>query len=122
MTGTSAASRLMIAAGALAGLATVAMAAVNAHAVHDPDARELIATAVQMQGWHAIILVVCGVWAERGGRLAQVAGAAFAAGLLIFCGDVYLLAFGGPHLGVAPVGGVILMLGWLLLAASALFA
>lgn len=115
-------TRLWIALGALAGLGTVAMAAVNAHAVHDPAAGALVGTAVQMQGWHAIMLVVSGVWAQRGGRLAHLAGAAFAAGLLVFCGDVYLLAFGGPHLGVAPVGGGVLMLGWLLLAASALLA
>ncbi len=115
-------SRVWIALGALAGCLTVVMAAVNAHAIHDPDAARLIATAVQMQGWHAIILVVCGVWSQRGGRIAHAAGALFALGLLMFCGDVYLLAFGGPHLGIAPAGGAALMLAWLLLGASALLA
>lgn len=115
-------SRVWIVLGALAGCATVVMAAINAHAVSDPNASRLIGTAVQMQGWHAIILVVCGVWSQRGGRIVHVAGAMFALGLLVFCGDVYLLAFGGPHLGIAPVGGAALMLAWLLLGTSALLA
>ena len=108
--------------GSLLGLGTVAMAAYAAHGVADPAARALVLTAVQMQGWHAIILVICGLWAARGGRLAHLAALAFAVGIVVFCGDVYLLALAGVHLGVAPLGGSLVMLGWLLLAASALIA
>ncbi len=56
-----------------------------------------------------------------GGRLAHLAGAAFAIGLVLFCGGVYAIALGGVRLpDVAPTGGTILMLGWLLLGLSAL--
>ena len=55
-------------------------------------------------------------------RLAHWAGAAFVVGLVLFCGAVYALALGGLRLPMlAPVGGSLLMLGWLLLAASALW-
>jgi uncharacterized membrane protein YgdD (TMEM256/DUF423 family) len=83
----------------------------------------MVRDAIQMQGWHALALLACGLWADRGGRLADWAGAAFAAGLVVFCGAVYALALGGMRLPmVAPIGGTLLMLGWALLAASALWA
>ena len=48
------------------------------------------------------------------------AGWAFLAGLVLFCGAVWSVALTGRSLGpVAPTGGLLLMLGWLLLAVSA---
>ena len=117
--------RLWIGLGALAGLAAVIMAAVSAHALPgrlDPAALAMAQSATQMLGWHALALLACGLWANRGGRLADAAGAAFAIGLVLFCGSVYALALADVRVGlVAPAGGFILMLGWLLLAASAVW-
>jgi uncharacterized membrane protein YgdD (TMEM256/DUF423 family) len=100
------------------------MAALAAHTLPqrlDPQNMSLVRNALQLHGWHALALLACGLWAERGGRLADAAAAAFLAGTILFCGTVYALALGGPRLPVlAPVGGALLMLGWLLLAASAL--
>jgi uncharacterized membrane protein YgdD (TMEM256/DUF423 family) len=113
--------RIWIGLGALAGLAAVALAAVAAHAGLDAAPLEMLRSGVQMQGWHALALLFTGLWAPRGGRLAHLAGVAFALGLVLFCGGVYAIAFAGIHLAsVAPTGGSILMLGWLLLALSAL--
>ena len=110
--------RAWVAAGALAGLLAVA-AAGTAH-LPGGDARAL-GSAVQMHGWHALALVATGLWGARGGRLTHLAGAAFALGLLLFCGTIYLSAAGGPRLvALAPMGGGAFMLGWLLLGASAL--
>jgi uncharacterized membrane protein YgdD (TMEM256/DUF423 family) len=115
--------RTWIGLGALAGFLAVAMAAVGAHLVADPAAAAMLGRAVEMQGWHALALLATGLWARRGGRLADLAGAAFVLGLLAFCGAVYALALGGVHAGpLAPVGGTLLMLGWALLGASALTA
>jgi uncharacterized membrane protein YgdD (TMEM256/DUF423 family) len=48
-----------------------------------------------------------------------VAGWLFLAGILLFCGSLYLLAFTGMHSGyVTPAGGLAFILGWLLLAAA----
>ncbi len=113
--------RLWIGLGALAGVSAVAMAAALAHLVRDPAAAEMAGRAVQMQGWHALALLAAGLWAPRGGRLVDLAAAAFVLGLLGFCGAVYARALGGLNLGtLAPIGGSLLMLGWLLLGASAL--
>ncbi len=112
--------RVWVALGAFAGLLAVAAAAGAAHLPVDAGQARAIGAAVQMQGWHALALVGCGIWGAHGGRLVHAAGVAFALGALLFCGTVYAGALGGPHLGVlAPVGGSLLMLGWLLLGLSA---
>ncbi len=115
--------RLWIGLGALAGLSAVAMAAMTAHGLEaiGPARLQMARDAVQMQGWHALALLACGLWARRGGVLSDWAGAAFSLGLLLFCGGVYALALGGVGLGaIVPAGGVLLMLGWALLGVSAL--
>jgi uncharacterized membrane protein YgdD (TMEM256/DUF423 family) len=115
-------TRLWIGLGAVAGLLAVAMAAVAAHGLEaiGPARLGMVRNALQMQGWHALALLACGLWAPRGGRLADWAGAAFAVGLVLFCGGVYGLALAGlPVAILAPVGGILLMVGWLLLAVSA---
>jgi uncharacterized membrane protein YgdD (TMEM256/DUF423 family) len=117
--------RTWIALGALAGFTAVAMAALAAHGLEDlpPPALQMLRNAMQMQGWHALALLACGLWAPRGGRLADAAGAAFAAGTVLFCGAIYALVLMQLHLAmVAPIGGTLLLLGWLLLGVSALLA
>ncbi|HVY17890.1 MAG TPA: DUF423 domain-containing protein [Rhodopila sp.] len=113
--------RLWMVLGAIAGFGAVAMAAVAAHAVHDPGAQRVVESGVRMEGWHALALIGVGLWAPRGGRVTDLAGAAFAVGMVMFCAAVYSLGLFGTSLGVvAPLGGTVLMLGWLLLAVAAL--
>jgi uncharacterized membrane protein YgdD (TMEM256/DUF423 family) len=117
--------RFWITLGSLAGLIAVAMAAVAAHALTglDPARVRMVENGIQMQGWHALALVGCGLWVPRGGRIADLAGAAFLVGIVAFCGAVYSLGLAGVSLGiVAPTGGILLMLGWLLLGLSAVRA
>jgi uncharacterized membrane protein YgdD (TMEM256/DUF423 family) len=117
--------RTWIALGALAGLTAVAMAAVAAHGLGglDPAALAMVQSGIEMHGWHALALLACGLWAPRGGRLADAAGAAFAVGLVLFCGAVYAPGLGGVRLGMmAPAGGTLLMVGWGLLGLSAVAA
>ena len=113
--------RIWIGLGSLLGLGTVAMASYLAHGVSDPAAARIIASGVQMQGWHALALIGTGLWTPRGGRLADAAGAAIAVGVILFCSAVYSLGLAGISLGpIAPVGGTLTMAGWLLLAISAM--
>lgn len=116
--------RTWIGLGALIGLAAVGMAALAAHGLDalGPARLQMVRNALQMQGWHALALLACGLWSGRGGgALADSAGVAFLAGLALFCGSVYALAIGGAPVGpLAPVGGTLLMLGWALLGLSAL--
>jgi uncharacterized membrane protein YgdD (TMEM256/DUF423 family) len=115
--------RVWIGLGAAAGLVAVAMAAVAAHAPVTAAQAQMLRDGVQMQGWHALALLGAGLFARtaRGGRFwLRWAGLAFAAGMLLFCGDIYLLVFAGVHLAVAPAGGLLLMGGWALLGIAAL--
>ncbi|MBI1180696.1 MAG: DUF423 domain-containing protein [Alphaproteobacteria bacterium] len=110
--------------GAALGLSAVALGAVGAHAVPlDDHARALFETANRYHFYHAIALVLTGVslghvhaWLGHG------AGMAFLMGTVLFSGSLYLTALHGPNaLGfLAPVGGTLLMAGWLLLALAAL--
>lgn len=113
-------TRLWIVLGSLYGLTAVAMAALSAH-VLPAAGQPMVRDALQMQGWHALALLFTGLWAARGGLAANLAGAAFALGTPLFCGAVYALAVFGLHLPMlAPVGGSLLMLGWVMLGISAI--
>ncbi len=120
-----------MALGAVQGFVAVVAAAAAAHlAAGRLDAARMRAVdaAVQLQGWHASggrgLRGVGGVPQQRGGgALAGWAGAAFLVGSLLFCGAAWFNGVTGASLGpTAPTGGLLLMLGWLLLAASALRA
>lgn len=120
--GAIAMQRIWFGLGSLAGLAAVAMAAFAAHGISDAASARIVGSGVQMQGWHALALLAVALWVPRGGWLAQLAGAAFTVGLALFCGAVYSLGLAGVSWGIlAPTGGILLMVGWLLLGASAVF-
>jgi uncharacterized membrane protein YgdD (TMEM256/DUF423 family) len=116
--------------GALLGFAAVALSAVAAHALPsrlDAKALTAVQSAIQMQGWHALVLLFCAVWMLRAPPAslvwANVAGAAFSLGVVLFSGSIYAGELGGVRIGpTAPTGGILLMAGWLLLAVSALRA
>ncbi|MFH5926762.1 DUF423 domain-containing protein [Roseomonas xinghualingensis] len=115
--------RIWIAAGSLAGLLAVALSAYAAHGLTlDPARARMIDNALTQQGWHALALIAVGILAGRwGGWVVNGAGAAFLLGMILFCGAVWTVAITGRSLGsIAPAGGMLMMLGWLLLAVAAL--
>jgi uncharacterized membrane protein YgdD (TMEM256/DUF423 family) len=116
--------RLWLGLAGLFGLTGVIMAALAAHALPGrltPAALGLVHTAIEMQMWHALALLGCGVLARtHPGRRVTVAGAAFALGTVLFCGAVYSLALTGVELpAVAPTGGFLVMAGWISLGTLA---
>jgi len=113
--------KALVALGALAGLAGVALSAAAAHVTGGGT----LETAARFLLFHAPALL--GVAALTGTRrihpgAGRAAGLAFALGLVLFCGDLALRSFRGAPLFpmAAPSGGVILMLGWVLVAVAAL--
>ena len=115
-----AASRLWVGLAGLSGAAGVALSAAAAHA-NLRDAR-LVATSGEFLLLHAPALVAAAWLAERrGGVFPSVAGLAFLLGILLFCGTFALrgMGFGTPD-GVAPIGGIALIVGWLTLTGCAL--
>lgn len=106
---------------ALLGAAAVIAGALGSHAL-DLVAPEHYARATQYHLIHALgLLAVSALGAARGFDPAlHLAAVLFVAGIMLFCGRLYGLGLGAPVLpGIAaPIGGVLLILGWLALAVS----
>ncbi|HZP68223.1 MAG TPA: DUF423 domain-containing protein [Rudaea sp.] len=110
-------------AAAASGAAAVALGAFGAHALRgtlDASALDIWHTAVAYHFWHTLALVAVAGFAPAGRRVSTAAGMAFCAGILLFCGSLYALALGAPHvLGVVtPFGGAALIGGWILLGVA----
>ena len=104
--------------GALIGLIGVAAGAFGAHGLKSTLSVERLETfevAVRYQMYHAIALVLAGML--RADRAAWC----FFLGIIIFSGSLYLLVLLEQRwLGaITPIGGVLLIGGWLLLALQA---
>lgn len=115
---------IWVGCGALLGAGAVVLAAAGAHGMEarGPQAIDDIRAAAQICGWHALALLFVGLWAPRAGPLADLAGGGFALGALVFAVAVVGNVFGVPRVVYgAPVGGTLLIAGWLVLAASAVF-
>ncbi|MCK6449589.1 MAG: DUF423 domain-containing protein [Alphaproteobacteria bacterium] len=89
---------------------------------------EWLGTAERYQMWHALALLAVAVLARAGEagtgrRWLRAAAAAFAAGIVLFSGSLYVLAFTGwrPVAMLTPVGGLAFMAGWVALAGHAVF-
>ena len=78
--------------------------------------------AVRYQMYHALALLVVGVWASfQPSRALVIAGLAFVLGVVIFSGCLYALVLTGVKVlgAIVPIGGLLLIIGWLaLLTAS----
>jgi uncharacterized membrane protein YgdD (TMEM256/DUF423 family) len=87
----------------------------------DPRLLQSFDTAVQFQFFQGLGLIAVPLVGLRsiGGRWLWLAAWLIAAGTLLFCGSIYARTFGAPAgiVGVAPYGGVAIMLGWLVFAA-----
>lgn len=121
-----------LAAGAVFGGLAVALGAFGAHGLEkltiDAKILQGFQTGVQYQMFHALaLLVVALLYEKMQERWIQLAANCFITGILLFSGSLYLLSFlqiqessavrvVGP---LTPVGGVFLILGWLLLLMSA---
>jgi len=116
---------LLIAA-LLGGLA-VACGAFGAHALKARFAADdpMLAnweTAARYQMYHALALLAVGLLAARSpSRFLNLAGFSMTLGTLIFSGCLYALVLTGERrLGaVVPVGGILLIVGWVFLAFAA---
>ena len=118
--------RLFVALGALAGMTGVAAGAFGAHALKARLSAEMLAifeTGARYQMYHALALIAAGWLAGRvGGALPTAAGCCFIGGIFVFSGSLYLLGLSGVGTwgAVTPIGGVLFMAGWLLMAIAAL--
>ncbi len=118
--------KVFVILGAVLGGLGVAAGAFGAHALRaqlEPRMLEVFETGARYQMYHALALFAAAwVWQQTQAPAAQIAGWAFVAGILLFSGSLYAMAFTGVRgLGaVTPVGGVAFIIGWVALAVAAL--
>ncbi len=106
----------LIIAAALSAALAVAAGAFGAHGASGPKAAEWLRTGGEYQMIHAVAVMALAL----AGRFVRQ-GWLILAGAAIFAGTLYVMALGGPRwLGaVTPVGGTLMIGGWLWLAVSA---
>ncbi len=109
-------------AGALYGALAVTTGAFGVHGLEGHLTSEGLDwwhTAVQYQFWSLSGLLVLGLLTET--RLTRAAGWCFTFGIGIFSGTLYAMALAAPRwLGaITPIGGLLLIAGWLCLGLAA---
>lgn len=118
--------KIFVILGAVLGGLGVAAGAFGAHALRaqlEPRMLEVFETGVRYQMYHALALLASAwVVQQTEATAAHIAGWAFVAGVLLFSGSLYAMAFTGIRgLGaVTPVGGAAFLVGWAALAVAAL--
>jgi len=110
--------------GALAGAVSVIAGAFGAHALAarlGPRELQLWETASRYLMYGGLALILVGLFGQPGARRIDAAGWCLFLGSLVFSGTVFGLALGGPRwLGaVTPIGGTLLIVGFLLFAWAA---
>jgi uncharacterized membrane protein YgdD (TMEM256/DUF423 family) len=115
------AKTFIVAAGIL-GFLGVALGAFGAHALKDKLTPEQLArfeTAVRYQFYHVFALLGVSLLSRAWPELNFApAGWCFVAGVVIFSGSLYLIDLTGIRAfgAVTPVGGLLLLAGWAILA------
>ena len=105
-------------------LSGVLMVMLGAYAAHGMQARttqamvSAVETGVRYQAWHTLAMMIVLIWK----RVQPLSGqrwvlACWALGVVGFSGSLYVMALAGLSVGiVTPIGGLLLMLGWVMLA------
>lgn len=119
-------ARLFLILGCIAALLAVVLGAFGAHGLKARLTPELMAayrTGVEYQFYHALGMILIGLAAFHLPESAQLrrAGWTMLAGIVLFCGSLYLLSLTGlGWLGaITPAGGVAFIAAWALFAAAA---
>jgi len=122
--------KLVLLVGALTGCLAVILGAFGAHGLRDkldPDLLASFETGIRYQFYHALALLLIGLLMNHvGAATLRAASTCIMIGTLLFSGSIYLLStrallpfgdmrFLGP---VTPLGGVLLIAGWILMAVA----
>ncbi|RWC41393.1 DUF423 domain-containing protein [Mesorhizobium sp.] len=107
--------RILVVAGGLCGAAGVALSAAAAHL-----GGAFVGTAASFLLMHAPVFLAAGLLGTN--RILRIGSLVLLVGLLLFCGDLLARDFLGSRLFPlsAPIGGTLLIAGWLAIGASAL--
>ena len=112
---------LLISCGALFAFLAVLLGAFGAHAMKGrlaPVDYEIFQTGVTYQMYHALALVMVGIYSEFKNKLFLFPAMAFVAGIILFSGSLYLLVLTQIRkFGIiTPIGGFGFLIGWIAFA------
>jgi uncharacterized membrane protein YgdD (TMEM256/DUF423 family) len=126
--------RIWLLIAGLLGASGVGLGAYQAHGLEKMLARRELSrevierrldncdTAAKYQLFHALALLgIASLDGRRPSRWLKVSASLFTAGVVAFSGGLYLIVFAGTavHWAIVPTGGLLLILGWMALAATA---
>jgi len=113
--------------GALSGALAVAYGAFGAHALRErvePERLETFETGVRYQMYHALALLIAAMLPNQAvnGTWLAVSRWSFLLGMLLFSGSLYVLVLTRRRAlaTITPVGGLVLIVGWVGLALALL--
>jgi uncharacterized membrane protein YgdD (TMEM256/DUF423 family) len=115
--------RHFISLGSLNAALAVILGAFGAHALKSkiqPEALEIFQTGVQYHLYHSLGLILIGI-IYRVGKLSTAinfSGWMMVIGMILFSGSLYILSITGIRsIGmITPIGGILLVISWILLA------
>ena len=118
-------TRMLLVLAGIFGLLAVIAGTFGAHGLEGrvtPHQLDIFDTGQRYHMYHALALLACAALsAHRPSRPLAAAGACFAGGIVLFSGSLYLLSLTGiDGLGmIAPIGGTLFIIGWVLLLVAA---
>jgi len=119
-------ARLFLSIGAISGALAVMLGAFGAHGLKAKLSEKMLAnymTGVEYHFYHTFAILAVGLLAMHfQSRALAGSGWAFVIGIVLFSGSLYVMALTGiTKLGaITPIGGLAFIIGWVLLAISAL--
>ncbi len=115
--------KLFVVLGSLNAFFAVALGAFGAHGLKSKVSAEMLTvwqTSVQYHMFHALGLILLGILIHLFPQIGQlrIPGWLFFSGIVLFSGSLYVMVLSGVRvLGiVTPIGGIVFLIGWLLLA------
>ena len=120
--------KLWVILGSLNAFLAVGLGAMGAHAIKGPidkidEMKETFQSANRYHFYSALGLILIGLLADRLHETGiMVSGICIALGMVMFCTPVYFMGMTGKTLApfpIAPVGGTLMMIGWIALAVAA---
>jgi uncharacterized membrane protein YgdD (TMEM256/DUF423 family) len=121
-------AKLFLSIGSISGALAVLLGAFGAHGLKDKLCEDMMAvykTGVEYHFYHSLALLGIGLLSlHYKSALLNAGGWSMVAGILLFSGSLYALSISGVKVlgAITPIGGLLFIIGWILLAAAVLKA
>lgn len=110
-------AKIALIVGIGAAFCAVGLGAFGAHGLKTRVSADMLAiwhTGVTYQFFHALALILLGIWIKQSGVEATAALWFFSLGILLFSGSLYMLVLSDIKVlgAITPIGGVFFLVGW----------